>query len=189
MVGRLAVIALLAFAPITVASAAHAHGEGETQEGYLLVQQALGYLADDSGPHGADLAMEKINDALETDDQEGVSVGELKQGMDALEAGQVDRARTLFEHSITAALADRPLATGYETGTGVVAAQLPGRGPLHRGDWLVLALSAGLSALGVWMAVRFRPHDTVGGLRILLGVTPATSGVTRRGWRKAGQRR
>jgi len=76
-VGRsstLAVLVVLAFAMI--AAPAAAHGDGETEEGYRLVQQALGHLAHDASAAGIDLAMEKVDDALATRDQEGVSVPE-----------------------------------------------------------------------------------------------------------------
>ena len=49
-----------------VAETAWAHGEGEPEEGYLLVQQALGHLAHDTSAKGIDLAMEKVQDALDT---------------------------------------------------------------------------------------------------------------------------
>jgi hypothetical protein len=158
-------------------TSAHAHGD-ETDEGYLLVQQALAHLAHDTSPAGIHLAMEKVNDALETDDQEGVDVAEVRQAIDGLEAGRVDHARGLLQDSITVALADQPLATGYETGTRVVSVQLPGRDPLGVGDWLLLGLSVVVTGAGVWLSVRFRPHDDVSALRLLLGgANPDKSGV------------
>ncbi len=76
---------------------AQAHGDDESQEGYVLVQQALAHLAHNAGDEGINLAMEKVDDALMTEDQEGVNVAEVEQGMQALEAGQVDEARTLLQ--------------------------------------------------------------------------------------------
>jgi len=181
---RLVVVAL-ALAPVTLTASAQAHGDDEAQEGYVLVQQALAHLAHDAGPEGIDLAMEKVNDALETEDQEGVDVAEVEQGMHALEAGQVDAARTLLQDSVAEALADLPLATGYETGTGLVPVELPGRGALTSGDWLVLGLSLGVAGLGVWLSVRFRPHESVSALRLLLGTKPVTVDRPRRGIRTA----
>lgn len=177
---RLVVVTILALAPVTLTAGAQAHGDDETQEGYVLVQQALAHLAHDVSSDGIDLAMEKVNDALETEDQEGVDVAEVEQGMHALEADQVDQARTLLQDSITEALAGRPLATGYETGTGVVPVELPGRGPLTGSDWLVLGLSVGVAALGVWLSVRFRPHESVSALRLLLGTKPVTANRPKR---------
>jgi hypothetical protein len=147
----------------------------------VLVQQALAHLAHDTGPDGIDLAMEKVNDALETEDQEGVAVDEVRQAMKALESGQVDHATTLLQDSIADALAGRPLATGYETGTGLVPSELPGRGPLGGSDWLVLGLCFAVAGLGVWLSVRFRPHESVSALRLLLGTKPVTDDSPRRG--------
>lgn len=81
---------------LAVAQPASAHGEGETQEGYLLVQQALGHLAHDTSHEGIDLAMEKVDDALAAADQDGVAVAEVEQAKQALAAGQVAQARTLL---------------------------------------------------------------------------------------------
>jgi len=180
---RLVVVAAFALAPVMFTATAQAHGDDESQEGYVLVQQALAHLAHNAGDEGIHLAMEKVDDALETEDQEGVDVARVEQGMQALEAGQVDEARTLLQDSISDALTGRPLATGYETGTGVVPVELPGREPLAGSDWLVVALSAGVAGLGVWLSVRFRPHESVSALRLLLGTKAATVNKPRRGIR------
>jgi len=180
---RLVVVAAFALTPATLTVAAQAHGDDESQEGYVLVQQALAHLAHNAGDEGIHLAMEKVDDALLAEDQEGVDVAEVEQGMQALEAGQVDRARTRLQDSIAEAIAGRPLATGYETGTGVVPVELPGRGPLTGGDWLVLVLSVGVAGLGVWLSVRFRPYESVSALRLLLGTKAATVNKPRRGIR------
>lgn len=172
---RLLVVALIGPGLVSVASSAQAHDEDETQEGYVLVQQALAHLVHDSGPDGVDLAMEKVQDALETEDQEGVDVAEVRQGMSALESGDVDGARALLQESIAEALADRPLATGYDTGTSLVPSKLPGRGRLSGGDWLVMGLCVAVAGAGVWLSVRFRPHESMSALRLLLGTKPAAT--------------
>jgi len=186
---RLVVVAALALAPVMFTATAQAHGDDEAQEGYVLVQQALAHLAHDAGDEGIHLAMEKVDDALETEDQEGVDVDKLEHGMQALEAGQDDQARTLLQDSISEALADRPLATGYETGTGVVPVELPGREPLTGSDWLVLVLSLGVAGLGVWLSVKFRPLESVGALRLLLGTKPVADDRPRRRIRFGRKRR
>lgn len=148
---------------------ASAHGEDETTQGYVLVQQALGHLAHDTSTDGIQLAMEKVQDALDTDAQDGVDVPELEQGMAALEAGKVSRARDLLQESIREALESRPPAIGNQTGTTIVTPELPGRPGLHVQDWGFLAASALALLLGLWLAYLFRPHDTVPTLRSLLG--------------------
>lgn len=173
-------VALIGLGLVCVAPSAQAHDEDETQEGYVLVQQALAHLVHDSGPDGVDLAMEKVADALETEDQEGVDVAGVRAGMAALEARQVEEARALLQDSISEAMADRPLATGYETGTSVVSPQLPGRGPLSGGDWAALLVAAAVAGVGVWLSVRFRPHDSVDALRLMLGLESVTSSDPKR---------
>ena len=170
-----------------MAPSAQANGE-ETQEGSVLVQQALAHLVHDSGPGGVELAMEKVDDTLRTEHQEGVDVAGVRAGMEALGAGRVAQARALLEDSITEALAQRPPATGYETGTGVVSPPLPGRGPLSGGDWAVLLVAAAVGGLGVWLSVRFRPHDSVGALRLLLGPKSATPSEPHRATRARARR-
>lgn len=166
LVARLAIIAAGALlASFATTSPASAHGEGETTEGYLLIQQALGHLAHDTTMTGIDLAMEKIDDALETEDQEGVNLEKLQQGKAALEGGDIDRARTLLQDSIQQAMANLPPATGNQTGTQKVTPELEGRSDLRTQDWVLLAGSALVLVLGVWLAFHFRPHDSVRTLR------------------------
>lgn len=177
---RLALFAAFILTPATLASSAQAHGDHESQEGYLLVQQALAHLAHGTGHDALDSAIEKVRDAVDAKDQEDVDVAEVRRGMSALEAGRVDEARTLLQDAIAGAFVGRPLATGYDTGTSVVAPTLEGRGPLGAADWLVSAVCACVAAVGVWLSVRFRPHESVGALRILLTSDPSTLDRPRR---------
>ncbi len=160
---------LLAMAGIMSASPAWADGGGETTEGYQLVQQALGHLAHDTSDYGMSLAMEKIDDALATPDQQGVDVDGLKQAQAALEAGQVDEARALLQRSITEAVGKLKPATGEETGTTLVLSPLQGRASLTGRDWGFLVASALFLVLGAMLATRYRPHDNVRALRRRLG--------------------
>lgn len=177
---RLALFAAFVLAPVTLATSAQAHGDDESQEGYVLVQQAMAHLAHGTGHDALEAAMEKVQDALDAEDQEDVDVAEVRHGMTALEAGRVDEARTLLQDAIAGAFVGRPLATGYETGTSVVAPTLDGRGSLGGSDWLVLALCGCLAGVGVWLSVRFRPHDSVSALRLLLGADPTAANRSRR---------
>lgn len=161
--GVVAALALLfAFALVPPASA---HGGDETEEGYLLVQQALGHLAHDTSHEGIAAAMEKVDDALATEDQDGVDVAAVEMAMSALEEDQVDTARTLLQGSIKEALSELPPATGEETGTTLIVPALPGWDGLTGSDWSFIAASVICLLAGALLAYRFRPADTVGELR------------------------
>jgi len=160
-----AVSALAFLVMFALAMPASADGEGETTEGYLLVQQALGHLAHDTSHEGMTLAMEKIEDALATEDQQGVDVATLEQAKTALEAEQIDTARTLLQASITQALSGLPPATGEETGTTVIEPALDTRDGMSGTDWSFIGISMLALLAGVLLAFRFRPADTVGELR------------------------
>ena len=170
---------LFAMAGVMSASPAWADGGGETTEGYQLVQQALGHLAHDTSDYGVSLAMEKINDALATKDQQGVDVAGLKQAQAALDAGQVDEGRALLQKSITEAVGNLKPATGEETGTTLVLSPLLGRASLTGRDWGFLVASALLLVLGAALAARYRPHDNVRELRRRLGPPPPRPGQHR----------
>ena len=151
------------------ASPVWADEPGETDVGYLLVQQALGHLAHDTTDAGVELAMEKVDDALNTEDQEGVDVAELQQARAALEAGDVAQSRTQLLESISEALSQLPPATGEETGTTTVPSALPGSGAMSGSDWMLLVVSVLLMGLGGGLAWRFRPSDNLRHLRAQLG--------------------
>ena len=160
---------VLALGSVLSASPARADAPGETTEGYLLVQQALGHLAHDKTSSGVELSMEKIADVLKTQDNAGVNIAEVQQAKAALEAGQVVQGQALLQRSITEAMSKLAPATGEETGTKVVADPLPGRGALGGTGLLFLAGSVLLLLLGGGLAYRFKPADTVGQLRGRLG--------------------
>lgn len=150
---------------VASAAPAWAHGAGETKEGYLLVQQALGHLAHDPTKTGAMSAMEKIDDTLATTDQEGVNVAQVKDAQAALEAGKVEAGRALLQQSITEAVSQLQPATGEETGTTVVPGELPGRGGLNGLQWAFLGISVLLLLTGSALASRFGPADNIAALR------------------------
>ena len=159
-VSALAVLLMFALAP-----PASADGEGETDVGYLLVQQALGHLAHDTSHEGMALAMEKVEDALVTENQDGVDVATLEEAKNALEDEQVDTARTLLQASIRDALDDLPPATGEETGSTVIVPALDTREGISGSDWSFIGVSVLALMAGVLLAFRFRPADTVRDLR------------------------
>ena len=178
---RMAVARLLISAALVVLGSllavppASADEPGETDVGYLLVQQALAHLAHDASAEGIAAALEKVGDALETDDQEGVDVPTLERAMDALEAEDIDEARGLLEESIVEALHDQPTATGMESGTTIVRPELPGRSGLAGEDWGFLVTALAALVLGAWLTFRFRPRDSVRVLRTRLASADGTT--------------
>jgi hypothetical protein len=160
-----AISALAILVTLVLAPPASADGEGETTEGYLLVQQALGHLAHDTSHEGMALALEKIEDALATEDQEGVDVAAVEQAKTALEAEKIDTARTLLQASIKEALSKLPQATGEETGTTVIEPALDTGDGMSGSDWWFIGVSLLALVAGVLLAFFFRPADTVGELR------------------------
>jgi hypothetical protein len=172
LLGRCALCALATLMTFALAPSAGADEPGETTQGYLLVQQALGHLAHDTSHEGMDLAMEKVQDALATEDQAGVDVTALEMAETALEAEQVDTARADLQASITQALSTLPPATGEDTGTTVVVPALDTRGGMSGSDWLFVAISLLALVSGIILAIRFRPADSVGELRQRLGEKP-----------------
>lgn len=169
---RCAACALVTLMTFALAPSAGADEPGETTQGYLLVQQALGHLAHDTGHEGMDLAMEKVEDALATKDQAGVDAATLEKAKTALEAEQVDAARAELQDSITQALRNLPPATGEDTGTTVVLPALDTRGGMSGKDWVFVAISLLALVSGILLAIRFRPADSVGELRQRLGEKP-----------------
>ena len=167
---RVLVAGVVVVGGLTSAAPAWAHaGSGETEVGYILVQQALGHLAHDKTSNGMDSAMEKIGDVMKTKDQAGVNIAEVQQAKAAMEAGKAVEAQTLLQHSITEAVSKLMPAVGEETGTKVVSDPLPGRGALGGAGWAFLAASLLFLVLGGGLAYRFKPADTVAQLRERLG--------------------
>ena len=156
---------LVVLGGVASAAPAWAHGTGETKEGYVLVQQALGHLGHDGGKAGVDGAMEKIKDTLDTTDQVGVNIAQVKEAQMALDAGKVEAGRALLQKSITEAVSQIMPATGEETGTTVVPAEVPGRGSLNGLQWAFLGISVLLLLAGSALAQRFRPADNLAALR------------------------
>lgn len=157
---------LILFGGATSAPPAFAHEGDSSTEGYLLVQQALAHLVHD--PADVMPALEKIDDVLNAADQEGVSVPEVQQAQAALLSGDVPRARSLLQHSITVALSTLKPATGVGTGTTEVLDPLPPRTGLTGTDWVFLAVSVLAVVGGLLLAYAFRPRENVRALRLLL---------------------
>lgn len=157
----------VAFFATTVPAAADEPGESD--EASVLVRQAIVFAAQES-PDPMKV-LEKVEDALEVDNQEGVDIALVAEARDVLDAGgDVKEARALLERSIGAvpASGDEPNpightptgATGAEPGEELVADPLPGDRDVDGGDAALLAVSGGLVAIGVWLALRYRPRPS-----------------------------
>ncbi|TDW28884.1 hypothetical protein EDD25_0543 [Cryobacterium psychrophilum] len=129
-----------------------------------MVQQALTYLVNEPGQSGTTEALMKIDAVLTAEDQDGVDVATVTEAKAALQAGDAAAARVLLQDSITEAVNALQRAVAQQTGTKIVLEPFPSRGPLTVTEWMILALSALVLAVGFVLAVRFRPSE---GLREL----------------------
>jgi hypothetical protein len=166
---RRSAAALLIVMAFLVAGAgqALAHGGNESDKAGDLIRQAIAYIVNDSNNTAA--AAERINDALNAPNKDGVDMDLVVQAQKALTAGDAHQARALLERSIGARshldnsdpLPIRqvgPLATGADTGINVVTDPLPPDRDITGSDWETLSGLFLLGALGVYLAERFRPH-------------------------------
>lgn len=155
--------AVLLFGAVPVS----AHGDDESDVAGDLVRQAIAVIVNEPG--NMDLAADKINDALTAEDTAGVDLKLVAQARDALENDDFHQARALLERSIGARphiagsdpqpIREVPsLAVGAETGIDVVTDGLAPHRNVTSGDVAALAGLAALAALGVYLAVRFRPR-------------------------------
>jgi hypothetical protein len=89
-----------------LASPALAHEGEESVPAITDVQEGIAILAEHPGEFPAaevtDHAMDKVGDALESEDARGVTLDLVQQAKDALDAGLNDEALTLLERSIGA---------------------------------------------------------------------------------------
>jgi len=153
-------------------------GEGSEEAG-VLVRQAIALIV--NTPNDTMAIEDKIVDATESDDQEGVDIALVRRAKDALDAGNLHRARALLEVAIgarphlssalpldvgkapaapgsgTAAL---NLATGDDPGGGLADDPLVARRHLDGRIATTFALSLVAIAIGVGLAVRYRPIPT-----------------------------
>lgn len=159
---------------------AWADGGEETDEGYVMVQSALSFLLNDSGPTGQEQAIVMIDDALAAADQDGVNVGVLQEARAAVESGNLEQGQQLLQQSISEAVAGLEPAVGEETGTGEVLPPLAGQGDVVGFDWLFLAASALALLVGVVLSYRFRPAENLSELRrdVLAAQSSTTAGAT-----------
>lgn len=169
----LLIIVLSAIGSPLAASPALADGGQSSDEGYVMVLQALSFLVNDAGPSGEAQALAMVEDALAAEDQDGVDVATLERAREALEAGSADEAKPLLQDSIGEAIAELQPAVGEETGTTQMLPPLPPQTALSGTDWVFLALSVIATAVGIWLAVLFRPAESLRELSRTIAVETA----------------
>ena len=91
---------------VVLAPTAAAHEGEESVPAITDVQEGIAILAEHPGEFPAaevtDHAIDKVGDALESEDARGVALDLVQQAQDALDAGRNDDALTLLERSIGA---------------------------------------------------------------------------------------
>ncbi len=157
------------------AAPAMAQDEGESDQASVLVLQAIGFIV--NKPGDMDDISDKVDHALKAPDKDGVDMAQVQAAKDALDKGDMGQVRTLLQQSLKPG-APMPGAKGEETGTTVVHDGLSTQGRLAGGDWVLLVLSVLALALGVWLALRFRPAESVRVLRRQLATPPEPRGPT-----------
>jgi hypothetical protein len=162
------------------------HQGEETTAARDLVRQGIALIV--NTPDDTMAIEDKISDALKSGNTEGVNLDLVQQAKTALDAGDLHRVRALLEVSIGAqphvsnvdvkpigetqapptgaeAEAAVRLATGEESGTNVVVDALKVDRHLDAGTWLMLVVAFAVVALGVALAVWFRPPVPMSSLR------------------------
>jgi hypothetical protein len=129
VLGALAASALV----LAPAPAALADGGGEDFTAKQFIEQAIGLLR--GQPDMMDLIEDRITDALEDDEPEGVDLALVEQARQAFDVGDLDETRELLERSIGEQ--DSPILHEPEVGGGVKAPEGTA-GPVLIGLALVL---------------------------------------------------
>ncbi|MCZ4508738.1 hypothetical protein O3Q52_11085 [Streptomyces sp. ActVer] len=142
--------------------------EEESREAPVLVEQAIALIANDAGEERVG---ERIEDALEAPDKEGVDLGLVRQALEVVEGPGPDetafpRARVLLLDALGGKLPSSPqsgrFATGTETGTSAVLDEFrPARGIADAGDAVLLGLALAAVISGLWLSHRLRPPHRI----------------------------
>jgi hypothetical protein len=176
----LAVVALGALLVLLFSAGPTAAHEGEqSAQASDLVRQGIALIV--NTPKDTMAIEDKINDAINADDKTGVDIALVQQAKAALEAGDLHRVRALLEVSIGAQphlssalpvdIGKAPaspgavpagvnLATGDSPGGGLADDPLVARRQFDGRTTTMLVVSIGLLAVGVALAVRYRPVRT-----------------------------
>lgn len=177
---RIAAAAAVSVLSLAVPTAAFAHGDEGGVPARESVLQAIAYVV--NTPDDMDMITDKLTDAKESEDQDGVDIAKVDQAIQALDKGDMPQVRLLLEQSIGAradlsgldvrhVLQVAPggstvsLATGEQPGTLIVTDELTGRGPWSGTDSALIGIAVAAAAAGVLLGWRFRPAHSVHTLR------------------------
>ena len=186
MMRRAGPVGLAAVLVIALATPAWAHTGEESTKATVLVGQAIALIV--NTPKDTMAIEDKITDALNSKDTEGVNLQLVTEARDTLDGGSLHRVRALLEVSIGAkphmsgldipaigqtgvpptgaeAEAAVRLATGEDTGTNVAVDPLVAQRRFDAGTWIVLAVLAAVAATGIVLSLRFRPPVPLRALR------------------------
>ena len=148
--------------------AAQAHGTEGSDRASDLVLQAIALIVNEPDNH--EMIKDKIQDALKARDTSGVDLELVRAARASLAADQLHRTRSLLERSI-GARAHRgggepapirevgPTPAGAAPGRALPSDPLPGRSGLDTGDIVVLGAAIVVAAIGVALAIRYRPRN------------------------------
>lgn len=166
----LRVVALLAVLPTAIlvgAVPAAADEPGESTVAHHLVREAIALIV--NTPGNMDAVREKVGDALEVKDQQGVDISLVRQADKALAKGDMHEARALLERSIGARphrgtsdvapigeVSQHQMARGGEPGDAPILDPLD-TGDIDGGDAAAVAVGATLALLGLLLGWRWRP--------------------------------
>jgi hypothetical protein len=165
-------LAALTTAVLVGAAPAAADEPGESTIAHHLVREAIALIVNTPGDMEA--IREKVGDALEVEDQEGVDIGLVRLADEALAAGDMHEARALLERSIGARphmgvsdVAPIGEVTGHRMARGGEPGDAPILDPLDTsdiqgGDAAAIATGAILALAGILLGWRWRPSRVNG---------------------------
>jgi hypothetical protein len=160
-------LAALTTAVLVGAVPAAADEPGESTVAHHLVREAIALMVNTPGDMEA--IREKVGDALEVEDQEGVDIALVRQADEALAAGDMHEARALLERSIGARphqgtsdvapigeVSDHQMARGGEPGDAPIVDPLD-TSNIQGSDAAAIAAGAILALGGILLGWRWRP--------------------------------
>lgn len=132
-----------------------------------LVRQAIALIV--NTPDNMEAVQEKVGDALEVENREGVDISLVRQADEALAAGDMHEARTLLERSIGARphlgatdvapigeVTEGHMARGAEAGDAPILDPLD-TGDIDGGDTVAIVVGVVLALAGVLLGLHWRP--------------------------------